>query len=100
MINCVQSIFSHWSTGRRDVLIVLLCLGLPLGAFAQAANSVLSTGSWYFLETTSDDVYVIDGDVVYGDLQLSAPISFASLGLFSSSEGPLQEANKIGRAHV
>ena len=98
MINCVQSIFSHWSTGRRDVLIVLLCLGLPLGAFAQATNSVLSTGSWYFLETTSDDVYVIDGDVVFGDLQLSAPISFASLGLFSSSEGPLQEANSARRA--
>ena len=41
---------------------------------------------------------MLDGNLLYGDLQLSTPVSFTTLGLFSSSEGPLKEANSAYRA--
>ena len=73
-------------------------MGCINSALAQGNGSVLSQGTWYFLETSSDDVYVLDGNLLYDDLQLSAPVSFTTLGLFSSSEGPLKEANSAYRA--
>ncbi|MEC8627536.1 MAG: type IX secretion system sortase PorU [Bacteroidota bacterium] len=83
---------------RNRISLALLFIGCMYAASAQLNSSVLSQGSWYFLETSSDDAYVLDGDLLYRDMQLSAPIPFATLGLFSSSEGPLQEENSARRA--
>ena len=83
---------------RNRISLALLFIGCMYAASAQLNSSVLSQGSWYFLETSSDDAYVLDGDLLYGDMQLSAPIPFATLGLFSSSEGPLEEENSARRA--
>jgi len=108
MIDCVQFMFSlrrshryykvHWGNTRNRISLALLLIGSLNGACAQLNSSVLSQGAWYFLETLSDDVYVLDGDLLYGEMQLSAPVFFANLGLFSSSEGPLKEANSAPRA--
>ena len=108
MIDCVQFMFSlrrfyrylqvNWGNTLTRISFALLIIGCSNRASAQLNSSVLSQGVWYFLETSSDDVYVLDGDHLYGDMQLSAPVSFANLGLFSSSEGPLQEENSARRA--
>ena len=108
MIDCIQSMFSlrrflrllHVNRSNTPYWIsfTLVFMGCINSALAQGNGSVLSQGTWYFLETSSDDVYVLDGNLLYDDLQLSAPVSFTTLGLFSSSEGPLKEANSAYRA--
>ena len=108
MIDCVQFMFSlrrlyrslqiDWGYTRNKIFLTLFLIGCMNDLSAQMNSSVLSQGSWYFLETSSDDVYVLDGDLLYGSLQISTPVSFATLGLFSSSEGPLQEENSARRA--
>ena len=108
MIDCVQFMFSlrrayrsvnvAWGDMHNRISLALLFTACMNIASAQLNGSVLSQGSWYFLETSSDDAYVLDGDLLYGDMQLSAPIPFATLGLFSSSEGPLEEENSARRA--
>ncbi|RCL64958.1 MAG: hypothetical protein DBW80_00745, partial [Bacteroidetes bacterium] len=90
MIDCVQFMFSlrrfyrsvnvAWGNMRNRISLALLFIGCVTGASAQLNSSVLSQGSWYFLETSSDDAYVLDGDLLYGDMQLSTPIPFATLG--------------------
>ena len=108
MFDCVQFIFSLQrflrppQVNRRNknywIPLALFLMGCISCSSAQSNGSVLGQGSWYFMETSSDDLYVLNGDLLYGEMQLSAPVPFTTLGLFSSSEGPLKEENSAHRA--
>ena len=59
-------------------------------ALAQG-NSALSQGTWFLLQTTSDDIYVLNGDWLYDDLQLSGPLSFTTLAFSLQVKGPFKK---------
>ena len=107
MIDCAMSMFSPrylgrhlWlaavrSVGRRRFLSILIaCVALNTNA---QSNSALNQGTWFLLQTTSDDMHVINGIIFV--VKRNSPLSFSTLGLFSSGQGPLQEDNGAHRAN-
>lgn len=109
MIDCAMSMFSPryfgrlwWLTATRSIggrrLLSILIAGVALSANAQT-NSVLNQGTWFFFQTTSDDMHIVNGDWLYSETQLSGPLSFSTVGLFSSGQGPLHEDNGAHRAN-